>query len=105
MVAASQSTDIMVSFGVPIVGLGAGHLYAGDPLRAAAVTVGGTVAGLGTYVFLSSLLAGKGGNGGGGAFVIGALSLLAVECVIAGDAFWTVEQKNREATLLGGQSR
>ena len=89
----SQSTDFIVNFSVPVLGLGAGHLYAGDPLRGALVTVGSTAVGLGTFALLHR----SGGNGGGGAYAVGMFSVGLAVGLAAADAYWTTEQKNREA--------
>ena len=92
IILSSQSTDFIVNFSVPVLGLGAGHLYAGDPLRGALVTMGSTAVGLGTFALLHR----SGGNGGGGAYAVGMFSVGLAVGLAAADAYWTTEQKNRE---------
>jgi Zn-dependent protease with chaperone function len=91
MVVASQSPEFLINFGVPVLGLSAGHMYAGDPVRGGLVMVASTLTGVGVF----SLLNPSGGNGGGGAYVVALAASSVAIGIAAADAYFTTVERNQ----------
>lgn len=92
LLVSSQSSDFLVTFGVPVLGLAGGHIYAGDPLRGGLVAIASSLAGTGVFTALNP----SGGNGGGGAYVVALLGASVAMGIAATDAYLTAQEKNRQ---------
>ena len=84
-------SDPSVAFAVrgvlPLLGIGAGQVYAGAPLKALIFSLGGPIVGIGSFALFERALAPHGGNGGAGLYVIESLTAGAV-LAYAGGVAW-----------------
>lgn len=87
---ASQAPSPVVAFSLPLVGLAAGHVYAGDPLRGALAATGGGLMGAGVFSLLSPRTLGVGNE----TPLIILVSAAVAIGVAATDAYLTAQETN-----------
>jgi hypothetical protein len=90
---ASQAPSPAIILSLPLVGLAAGHVYAGDPLRGALAATGGGLMGIGVFSLLSPRTLGAGNE----TPLIAAVSAAVAIGVAATDAYMTAQESNHRA--------
>jgi hypothetical protein len=92
---ASQAPSPVVVLSLPLVGLAAGHVYAGDPLRGALAATGGGLMGMGVFSLLSPRTLGAGNE----TPLIAVVSAAVAIGVAATDAYLTAQEWNHRAVF------